>query len=142
MVAAIGKRDLSKLQAWAEECFPEEACALLCGWRSGRTIAVQSVHLATNVASDPRRLFEVDPQLILQLQKDIRIGSGEFDIVGVFHSHPTGSAKPSETDLARARAEKHIWLIAAMVDGCAVETRAHELTRTGDRFEEIELQIN
>lgn len=139
MAAAIDGRDLRHLQTWAEECFPEEACALLTGEAVGDEFNISAVHPGENVAVDRRRHFEVDPRLILQLQKDMRKGGGE--IIGVFHSHPTGSAEPSATDMARAWEKDFLWLIAAMPEGEVREVRAFRPSAGNIGFVEIDLHV-
>lgn len=139
MAVAIDKRDLLQLQAWAEERFPKEACALLTGEVIAGEMNISAVHPGENVATDPLRHFEVDPRLILQLQKDIRNGGGE--IIGVFHSHPTGSAEPSATDLARAWQKDFLWLIAAVPAGEVRDVRAFRPGADDLGFVEIDLQV-
>ncbi len=136
---AISKTDVRMLQKLAKASFPFEACALLVGENMGDVIRVTGIAAAENVAANPAREFEIDPQLILRLQKDMR--DSEQEIVGVFHSHPTASAMPSETDLSRAWYPDFVWLIASVPGGRIEETKAHRLIPCGDKFEELDLQV-
>lgn len=81
-----------------------EVCGLLVGHDS-----VARVISARNVAPDPCRHFEIDPETLFAAIRTERAG-GER-IIGYFHSHPAGPSKPSATDLAHATADGRIWLI-------------------------------
>ncbi|ABC21914.1 M67 family metallopeptidase [Rhodospirillum rubrum] len=96
----------------AEAAHPVEACGLLVGRRDGAGFVVDAVHPAVNllVDSHPDR-FEIDPRLRIGLQQDLR-GSGR-DVIGHWHSHPSGVAQPSPTDAAMAFEGSLLWLIIA-----------------------------
>ena len=81
--------------------------------------------------------FEVDPELRLNLMRAVR-GMGHA-IVGHYHSHPNGSARPSATDLSMAYEPELVWLITAVVSGQAVQSTAHLLSPGGTRFNDIGL---
>lgn len=92
-------RHLSQLGA------PREVCGLLFG--ADRTVS--RVEPAQNVADNPHLYFEIDPAALIAAERAMRDG-GEA-IIGYFHSHPTGSVKPSKTDAAMAAPDGRIWLI-------------------------------
>lgn len=113
---------LAALEAEAGRAAPHEACALLTGTVSAHAITVQAVHISPNVtAGDPHRRFEIDPGLHLRLQRAAREGCAA--IVGVWHSHPEGAARPSEEDRMRSTMKGWCWLITSRMDG-ATETAA------------------
>jgi len=89
----------ARLVAWARAAAPHEACGLLLG-RCGERAEVEHVRLARNVATDAQHAFEVHPEdhLAFALEAE-RLG---LDVVGAWHSHPRGEAKPSATDRAAA----------------------------------------
>lgn len=124
-----------------EAAYPEEACGLLVGRRGdGNVIEVARVEPSANLAEDRRRRFEVDPRLQIRLFRELR--GGPETVVGLYHSHPDGEAKPSETDLERAWEPELAWLIAAVHRGRAVEVRAYLLARRAGRFREISLETS
>ncbi len=95
--------------------FPEECCGLLLGTvRGGRVRATRIVH-AANVAPERarRRRFEIDPAVLIAVQKALRRDPGPERLVGYFHSHPFGPARPSAVDLAGASEVGLIAVIAA-----------------------------
>jgi proteasome lid subunit RPN8/RPN11 len=74
----------------------------------GKVIAVQWV---ANVSADPSRNFEIDPAALIAVHKDARTGG--VPLLGYFHSHPNGLARPSASDIAQAAPDGLIWLIIA-----------------------------
>ncbi len=122
----------------AEAAYPNESCGLLVGHddESSR-VRIATAHPSDNLASDPRRAFEVDPALRLNLHKRLR--GGPDDVVGVYHSHPDMRAQPSETDLARAWEPRLVWIITSVVAHQAVLTTAHRINEAGTQFEPMPL---
>lgn len=84
-----------------------EACGLLLG--SGDRI--EAATMATNVAADPARRFEIDPAHLIAAHRTARGGGAA--ILGYWHSHPSGLAEPSATDAAMADPDGRIWAIVA-----------------------------
>ena len=128
----------------AESAYPEECCGLLIGqggggqgeegrWRVARVAA------SANVAEgDRRRRFEIDPRLLIELQRSLR--DTAHRVIGVYHSHPDHPAEPSATDLEMASEPGLVWLITSVVAGRATLTSAHVAAEDGGRFDEIPLR--
>jgi len=135
----VRSEDMKCIADQAETAYPGEACGLLLGFhRADGDIEVTRVVESENKAS-PRRndRFEVDPKLRLNLMRKAR-GTGHA-IVGHYHSHPNGLARPSATDLAMAYEPYLVWLIIAVVGGQAVQSTAHLLSPGGTHFDDIGL---
>ena len=82
-----------------------------------------------NVHPTPRTHFEIDPQALINAHRAQREGAGLDDasgaasgpvsgaaseaLIGYFHSHPTGSARPSACDARMAAGDGKIWAIVA-----------------------------
>lgn len=98
-------------KAAADAALPAEACGLLVGRNAGEDLWIESLLVTPNRA--PRALrarrFRIDPAMHAALQRRLR-GTGS-EIVGVFHSHPQGPARPSAEDLASAHPECPLMLI-------------------------------
>ncbi|HJP22401.1 MAG: M67 family metallopeptidase [Alphaproteobacteria bacterium] len=136
---AITKSQLRAIETAAEATYPEEACGLLVG-EGAAEVRVTSLHPSDNLADEPGRRFEVDPALSLKLHKSLR--HSDQRLVGVFHSHPEGPAKPSAHDLSRAWQPELAWLVTAVAKGRAGATGAFFLsTDTKPRFVELELAV-
>ncbi|HEY9090578.1 M67 family metallopeptidase [Parasphingorhabdus sp.] len=105
MTLIISSAILDELHRYAKQAAPEEACGLLFG--EGSTVLRAA--RAENVAENRRLNFEIDPAALIAAERAMRDG-GEA-IIGYFHSHPSGSVKPSRTDAAMAAPDGRIWLI-------------------------------
>ena len=59
----------------------------------------------------PEHGFEIDPAALLHWHRAVR---GErLAVVGHYHSHPNGLARPSATDAARAVEDGQLWVVAS-----------------------------
>lgn len=91
----------------------QEVCGLLLGVE-GR---VEALLPSANVAPNPARHFEIDPQALLAAHRAARVGGPA--VIGHYHSHPTGPVAPSRTDAAASHGDGALWIIAnAQTLGC------------------------
>ena len=137
----LTRGQLQAIERAAEAAYPEEACGLLVGHVApGAGYRVSAVEASANVAEPPRtRRFEVDPKLRLRLERDLR--ESPDSVIGVFHSHPDGSARPSETDRSMIFEPAMVWLITAVADGRAGVTTGWRPTEDGSAFLPIGLEL-
>ena len=105
----LTNEQLQKIIAHVDNHAPLEACGLL----AGRGSTVESVIVVQNQAQSPVR-YVMDP--IEQLHAFEWIESNGLDLIGIFHSHPTGPETVSPTDIAEA-AYIVVYVILARVDG-------------------------
>lgn len=77
----------------------------MLGWAD----EIVSAEPADNVADDSRRHFEIDPSALFAALKRARAGGPQ--LLGYYHSHPSGPAAPSTTDQKMAAADGKLWLI-------------------------------
>jgi len=133
---------LRAIERAAEAAYPEEACGLLVGRSApGEGYSVSAVEASANVAAAPRtRRFEVDPKLRLRLERELR--ESPDSVIGVYHSHPDGSAKPSETDISMIFEPAMVWLITAVADGTAGATTGWRPTEDGAAFQPLGLELD
>jgi desampylase len=110
---------------------PKECCGFLVGTRGRVLFAVA----ATNVA-DSRTRYRIDDALHFELRRTLRRFSPPLGIVGVYHSHPSGDARPSPTDIAEAFYPDWMHVIVGMKGGISV--RAYRI-RAG-RAESVVIQ--
>ena len=116
------------VRAAALRSYPQECCGLLIGEGD----VVRRVVAAPNIARDPVRHFEIDPQILFDHARSAR--ETNMRIIGHYHSHPNGRGEPSGADLLMAHDPDAVWLIAA-VNGDAVSLRA--FVPGNGRFREI-----
>ncbi|MFC3173786.1 M67 family metallopeptidase [Novosphingobium bradum] len=93
--------------AAARAAHPREACGLLLG-EGARILAATR---AANVHPEPLRHFEIDPVALIAAHKAARGGGPQ--VLGYWHSHPNGLARPSDTDRAHACGDGRAWAIVA-----------------------------
>ena len=73
---------------------PEIEC---CGLLAGRDGVITRAFPAVNVASNPKRRYEIAPAEIVRLMREFR--ERKLGFLGIYHSHPDCGAYFSETDL-------------------------------------------
>lgn len=124
----------------AEGDYPCETCGLILGrvGEDGHWIATEIV-ASPNLAANARRAFEIDPKLRIDAQRRARAAG--LAVVGLYHSHPDASARPSTHDLERAWETGLVWVITSVVDGQAVLSAAYRLAADGARFESVDLGV-
>lgn len=91
---------------------PEEACGVLGGEFGDETRQASVVQQAENAAAEPQTTYRVDPEEQFELMENIE--SAGLDVVGFYHSHPAGPARPSPTDRARANWPGYSYLIVLL----------------------------
>ena len=107
----------------------KEICGLLFGTENSIISALQT----TNIADHRADSFEIDPAALFSA---IRAGrDGGEQLIGHYHSHPTGSTKPSPRDVEMALDTGRLWLIVA--DG---ELELWHAAEPG-RLEPVELDL-
>lgn len=85
-----------------------------------------------NVAPAPRTRYELDPEATLAAV-DAFEAAGE-DLVGFYHSHPTGPAEPSATDRTQATWSGYVYCIVLPREDAVRAWRW-----TGDRFDPLDV---
>jgi proteasome lid subunit RPN8/RPN11 len=109
--AAIAWSARATMVAHAREAAPRECCGLLVG--EGRRVDL-AVPLS-NVDPRPRTGFQVDPAEHIAVRRILRRVVPGREIVGVYHSHPAGAARPSPRDIAESHYPE--WLYAIVGRG-------------------------
>ena len=126
----LSKDQLQKMIGYVDSCMPLEACGLLAGLNS----KVETVIEVTNQAQSAV-LYEMNP--IEQLNAFEWIESNGLDLIGIFHSHPTGPETVSPTDIAQA-AYAVAYVILSRVDN---DWRARSFWIKDGAFSEVVLQV-
>ncbi|ELZ01588.1 Mov34/MPN/PAD-1 family protein [Natrialba chahannaoensis JCM 10990] len=91
---------------------PEEICGILGGTFDPDQSRVSTAYPATNVADTPRTRYRIDPEE--QLECFERLEAAGEEIVGFYHSHPKGPARPSETDVEAATWSDRSYVIVSL----------------------------
>ena len=93
---------------------PAEACGILLGQSLDESARITGFLETLNVHPSPHTHFEIDPGALIAAHKEARTGGPQ--VLGYFHSHPTGEASPSATDQAQSAGDGSIWAIAGRAD--------------------------
>ncbi|HSM53723.1 MAG TPA: M67 family metallopeptidase [Erythrobacter sp.] len=96
---------IQALRNAAASALPRECCGILLGTGNRFTEA----RPAANVHPRPETHFEIDPQALIDAHRAARAGGPQ--VLGYYHSHPTGAAEPSATDRAMASGDGRVWAI-------------------------------
>src|SRR3990172_542050 len=98
----------------AREACPLECCGLLVGRGRDVMFAVRM----RNVDASPGR-YRLDDRAHIELRKTLRAFAPARSIVGVYHSHPDGTATPSRADCAEAHYPDWLHVIVGLGVGRA-----------------------
>ncbi len=110
MAVEIFRVHADQIMREAAEALPNECCGLLVGVDNRILEIIPSL----NVATDPRRHFEVDPQTLLATHRRARTSG--LQLLGSYHSHPTTLLTPSLEDATQATETMPLWLLASPTD--------------------------
>ncbi|CUW41157.1 putative CysO-cysteine peptidase [Magnetospirillum sp. XM-1] len=139
----LSAEQMADIATAAEAAWPAEGCGLLIG-KGRRVITVTRVMNADNLLkAQGNDRFELDPKVRFAAERSVR-GTKER-VVGHWHSHPDGSARPSATDLAQAWEPELIWLIVGIAPDRqgrpqAVQMLAHRLDRDAGRVFAVRME--
>ena len=111
---------LAKIVAHAVEDLPNECCGLLIGTAE----MVEDASRARNTKRS-RTKFQVEPADHFAAIRRARAAG--FEIVGAYHSHPSGPSGPSETDRVRLTDPTMFHVIISLAHGTRT-VRAFRLT--------------
>jgi proteasome lid subunit RPN8/RPN11 len=106
---ALPDRLRAQILAEARAAAPRECCGLVLGRRDGETAVAAALHPARNLAEMADR-FAIAPEDHFAALRAAR-AHGQA-VIGCYHSHPRGAARPSARDLAGAGEDDFLWLIA------------------------------
>ncbi len=108
---------------------PDEAC----GYLGGKDFHITEIAQMTNVNHSPIE-FSFDPSEQFSIAREFR--KKNINILGVFHSHPNGSATLSQKDIEFA--EKNTIQLIVVPHESTPQIRAYRVNRN---VEEIPIQI-
>ncbi len=129
---------LDAIRDHAAQAWPEECCGLLVGTRDAAetgAVQIETAVACRNVAAEPRRAFEVEPQVRIDLERRLR-GTGRA-VVGHYHSHPDGPASPSASDHAQAFEPQLVWLICGATESGVDALAGFRLNEASRKLEPV-----
>lgn len=111
--------------------------AEVCGLIGAAGDVPQRCYPVPNIASAPRRLFQMDPRAQIDALRQMR--ARNESLFGIYHSHPHSPALPSLTDITEAGYPDALYLIISLNTRGVLEMRAWRLA---PQLQEVELRIN
>ena len=106
----LRKEHLEQMIAHARMGAPREVCGVLAG-RDGR---VEKAYPAHN-AERSRTRYRMVPRE--QLRIFLEVEERDWEILGIYHSHPSSPTYPSATDLELAFYPEAVYVIVSLVRG-------------------------
>jgi proteasome lid subunit RPN8/RPN11 len=100
---------LTEMVAHCKARAPEEACGILAGTGS----EVSQLYLMHNVEHSPVS-YAMDSREQFRVMKDMRVR--QISMLGIFHSHPTSPAFPSQKDVGLAFYEDCQYVIVSLAE--------------------------
>ncbi len=99
---------IETLKRHAENCSPNESCALLFGKILDGKYIVKEAFLTKNVENSPYS-FTISPEELIKAYQEAEKKS--LDVIAIFHSHPDSVAYPSSTDRKFMETNPVPWII-------------------------------
>ena len=130
----------------ATKAYPIEACGILVGVQkdSNKAIITNVIESANIEKKDPHHRFEIDPQVhfntLHELRRSQKSNVNKEKIIGLFHSHPDASAKPSSVDISLAFEPYLIWIIISVFERQVRDTGAFIFDPGVKTFDKIPLK--
>jgi proteasome lid subunit RPN8/RPN11 len=112
---------------------PQREC---CGLLAGRDGVITEIFPAVNAASNPTTEYEIAPEELFRLMREIRAAG--LDMLGIYHSHPNARNEPSSHDVARAYyPDAAYFIIAAQPD---ISNRVRAFSIREGRINELRVE--
>ena len=135
----LTRSQLMSLAGHLEAAYPNEACGLLVGRREGDLDLVAEARPVPNATAARRGdRYEMDPAELLAAERAARAAGAS--VLGVFHSHPDGAARPSPVDLERAW-DGYVYLIVSIREGRAGEWNCWILKEKERKFASLAVRL-
>lgn len=125
-----------QMLAHAFACHPEESCGLLAG---PSPYEVRRVFPTTNVLHSPTN-YTIDPTEHLHAIREAELH--DWEIIGVFHSHPHTESYPSVTDVTLAPDPSWLYMIIGMEQIDEPTVRAYRIMAGHITEEMLDVQEN
>ena len=104
---------IEAIRAHGEKTYPHECGGMLIGEfaADGLKTVFETFPLENSSEEDQRNRVLLLPKDVLRAEKYAR--ENKLDVIGYYHSHPTGHPRPSATDCEHASGDLRAWAIVA-----------------------------
>jgi proteasome lid subunit RPN8/RPN11 len=134
---------LNQIHRHLESGYPNESCGVMLG-KDGVIIEIVSADnqrnsLPRNGGDSARNRYLIDPLIYLKIERDA--DKRGLQILGIYHSHPDVTARPSQFDLDHAW-PNFSYLIVSVAKGKAVESNSWRLRDDRSAFDQEPVEIS
>jgi proteasome lid subunit RPN8/RPN11 len=126
----IERKHLSDIISYARDEAPREACGILAG-RNGRVLRI---YRTRNADRSPTS-YRLDPDQQFRVFKDIE--DRGLELLGIYHSHPSSPAVPSDRDVEQAYYPEVSYVLISLADPAEAQIRAFRITAEGVTEEDL-----
>jgi proteasome lid subunit RPN8/RPN11 len=126
----IERKHLSEIVSHAREEAPNEACGIL----AGKDDRVMRLYKSKNANLSPAS-YALDPDQQYRIFRDIE--DRGLKLVGIYHSHPSSPATPSDTDVAQAYYPESAYVVISLANPSEPQVRAFRITNEGVAEEDL-----
>ena len=127
---------VNRLLAVAQSDPERESCGLV----STKNGAPSRFYPVGNVAAEPGRLFQMDPEGQIDAMRTMR--EMDEELFAIYHSHPHAPAAPSALDIEQAEYPEALYLIVSLDTKGVLEMRGYRIEDGEAREEALELQMD
>jgi proteasome lid subunit RPN8/RPN11 len=140
----ISREAYEQMRRSAEAAYPMECCGVLVGDLVADGKRATRAEAASNASEGSQRnRYAIAPMELIRIEREARRAG--MEMVGFYHSHPDAEARWSATDLEEAHWLGCSYVITAVREGNATETRSFLLAGASEnekRFEEEQLAVD
>ncbi len=131
---------LHEVEQHSQAAYPNEGCGVMIGTALAGSKRVHSLLAVENASPQAEQYhrYLITPAVIIAAERRARAAG--LEVVGFYHSHPDGQARPSDFD------REHAWpwysyLLVSVQQGKVGETAAWLLSDDRDSFDREEVII-
>ena len=142
-IAILSDATIADMHSHASSTYPEECCGLLLGYfeeGSTKKRVVESKRMGNVFVKEERyHRYTIDPMEFMKAESEAE--SRGLDVVGIYHSHPNATARPSQFDMDRAWPTLS-YVVIEVRDSKPVETKSWLLKDDRSEFvlEKMEIE--
>lgn len=135
MCAAVAVR--TEIVAQMVEHARRDAREECCGVLAGRDGVISRAFSATNAAANRATGYDIAPQELFRLMREIRAAG--LELLGIYHSHPASENRPSPRDIELAHYPDAAYFIVSPAIGAVRPVRAFRINE--GKVSELEIEI-
>jgi len=134
----LTKEQFLDIVAHVKQEYPKEACGILAGKRTtNHELRITKIYKMANISDNPETCYFMKPEEQLKVFKEIR--QSGIEMLGIYHSHSSSLAYPSQRDCEMAFYPETDYVIISLKDYNNPEIRAFKIIEGKIKEEKIEI---